>query len=137
VTEDEAFWEKLDELPPEESTIEEMRAAGADLDAPQYVEHYLLFPFVSQAQGAAEELRGQGYAVGFDRDFEEDEWTLVAARQMPVSVRSLRQIRDQMEKLAGARGGSYDGWNVRLEGIESGVPVADEDDYGVPDEDED
>ena len=102
------------ELSDEQSTVEELEEAGADLSQPLPVQHFLYFPLSSLAYGASAELRGQGFDAEVEEDFEQGEWVVVATRQMLVSVGELRRLRARLSALAEGRGGVYDGWNIPL-----------------------
>jgi regulator of RNase E activity RraB len=115
-----------DEFSQEEATVEELQELGVDLSERQRLEHYLYFPFASQAEAVAEELRGQGFEVAIESEEDGDSWLVLARHEIPISVRSLSEFRSRFESLAGVRGGEYDGWNVPLE-----LP----DDAGLADDD--
>lgn len=115
-------WEHYDTMTEEEQTVFELREGGADLSKPQKLEHYLLFPVASMAHGAARELERTGYRVVVEPDEEaESGWSVVAGHAVLVDVRTLRQLRAQMEVLARGHGGEYDGWNVPYESAESAL----------------
>ena len=112
---------------PEEETLEELREAEADLSSPHLLEHYVSFPFASQAYGAAEALRSRGFDAEVGQDEEEPEdWLVVARHELVLTLRSLAEVRRHFEELATLRGGEYAGWLVRLD--EEGDWEYDEDD---------
>ena len=116
-----------EERSPEEETLEELREAEADLSSPHLLEHYVSFPFASQAYGAAEELRSRGFEVEVGEDEDgPDEWVVAARHELVLTLRTLAEARRHFEQLARLRGGDYGGWLVRLD--EEGDWEYDEDD---------
>lgn len=102
----------MSELTEEEQTIEDLRDADIDLSQPHKLEHYLSFPFATQANAVGDELRQQGYLVVVDYDEDDELWVVVAGHEVTISVRSLRDLRSRFEQIAFARGGEYVCWNV-------------------------
>jgi regulator of ribonuclease activity B len=102
----------MSELTEEEQTIEDLRDADIDLAQPHKLEHYLSFPFAAQANAVGEELRQQGYLVVVDYEEDDELWVVVAGHEVPISVRSLSDLRSHFERIAFARGGEYVCWNV-------------------------
>ena len=104
-----------DERSHEEATVAELHELGVDLSQRHPLEHYLYFPFASQAQAVADELRAQGFQVAVETEDEGETWLVLARHEIPISVRSLSDLRARFESLALVRGGDYDGWNVPVD----------------------
>ena len=100
---------------PEEETLAELREAEVDLSSPHVLEHLVSFPFRSQAEGAAAELRSRGFETEIEADDETGQWDVVARHRLVCTVRSLREARTTFEQFALLLGGEYDGWLVRLD----------------------
>ena len=92
--------------------LEDLRMAGFDLRAPLPVEHYLHFDAAAPAQGAAEELRREGFAVDVEPEDERPGWVAYATRATVPGVGELLRMRDRVVGVAAAHGGEYEGWNV-------------------------
>ena len=104
-----------DDFSHEEATVEELQELGVDLSQRHPLEHYLYFPFASQAEGVAHQLRDEGFQVAIESEEEGESWLVLARHEIPISVRSLSEFRSRFETLASMRGGEYDGWNVPLD----------------------
>lgn len=102
----------MSELSEEEQTVEDLRDADIDLSQPHKLEHYLSFPFASQANAVGDELRQQGYRVAVDYEAEDELWLVIAGHEVPITVRSLSDLRSHFERTAMSRGGEYVCWNV-------------------------
>lgn len=96
----------------EEETVETLRDADIDLSQPHKLEHYLSFPFSSQAHAVGEELRQQGFLVAVDYEADDELWLVVAGHEVPITVRSLGDLRSHFERIAVGHGGEYVCWNV-------------------------
>jgi hypothetical protein len=92
--------------------LEELRFAGFDLSTGVSVEQYLQFPVASMAQGAAEELRRDGFDVDVEPDEESGGWVVYVTRTATPVVEDIVRAHARASAAAGAHGGAYDGWNL-------------------------
>lgn len=81
------------------------------------VDHYLYFPTREQAERAADRLTRMGYTVrceerGNDQEgVGEQSWLVLASHFLvPDDSLALDRISDELERLADAEGGEYDGY---------------------------
>ena len=88
-----------------EEYLEDLRMAGFDLSAPLPVEHYLHFEVASTAQGLAEDLRREGFAVDLEPEDERDGWVAYATtgdaacdRRAPPRARAGRARRGRARR---------------------------------------
>jgi hypothetical protein len=100
-------------------------AAGQRVEAPRQsthlspisVDHYLYFPTRKQAKQAASRLRSMGYVVrdeesGYAQDrATEKSWLVLASHFLePGDDHAVHRISSELESLADAEGGEYDGF---------------------------
>ena len=100
-------------------------AAGQKVEAPRQstrssplaVDHYLYFPTRKQAKRAASRLRSMGYAVrneepGYAQErAAEKSWLVLASHSLePEDALAVHRISSELESLANAEGGDYDGY---------------------------
>ena len=95
-----------------EEYLEDLRMAGFDLSAPLPVEHYLHFEVAATAQGLAEELRREGFAVDLEPEDERSGWIAYATRATLPATAELLRARQRVAGAAAAHGGDYEGWNL-------------------------
>jgi hypothetical protein len=95
-----------------EEYLEDLRMAGFDLSAPLPVEHYVNFAVAATAQGLAEDLRREGFAVDLEPEDEREGWVAYATRPTLPTTPELLRMRDRVAGAATAHGGEYEGWNV-------------------------
>lgn len=104
--------------------LEAMREAGADLNKPAHIIHYLYFKSMSAAELAATELRGRGFekvdvhpAPGsslWKRLRGKCEYSCVAETHAVPSEANVFATTRQMNELAEKHGGDYDGWEASI-----------------------
>jgi hypothetical protein len=109
--------------------LEELRFAGLDVSTGVSVEQYAQFPAAATAQGAAEELRREGFDVDVEPD-DEGGWVAYVTRTIPAVPEQIMRARDRVAAAAEAHGGSYEGWN--LVPPEQGDEIEHEVDYDIP-----
>jgi regulator of ribonuclease activity B len=86
--------------------------------SPISVNHYLYFPSRKQAERAASRLRNMGYAVRNEEQGDAQEraggksWLVLASHSLePEDALALHRISSELESLANAEGGEYDGYD--------------------------
>jgi regulator of RNase E activity RraB len=99
----------------EELAVDELREAGADLSERRRVDHYLYFPTKMHADAAYEDVRRLGFEAAVELDRETEDWLVLAAHQIVVSVPELARLRERFEALSATHGGEYDGWNIAVD----------------------
>ena len=87
-------------------------AAGVDPAVPYWVEHFLYFPRRRWAQQAARQLRHLGYEVEVSESATEGSWLVLARCQMLPTEENIDTVAEQLQELAEAFGGEYDGWGM-------------------------
>jgi len=87
-------------------------AAGVDPAVPYWVEHFLYFPRRRWAQQAARQLRQLGYEVEVSEGATEGSWLVLARCQMLPTEENIDTVAEQLQELAEAFGGEYDGWGM-------------------------
>lgn len=100
---------------PDGATLDELARAGSDLTREHLVEFYLYFPLEAAARETATLLQQEGFETRMSRNDKEQDWTLLATRQMRPELAPLRAMRDHLTALVTARGGTYDGWGTEVE----------------------
>jgi hypothetical protein len=85
--------------------------------SPLAVDHYLYFPTRKQAKRAASRLESMGYAVrnaepGYaQKRAAENSWLVLASHSLePEDALAVHRISRELEDLAKAEGGEYDGY---------------------------
>ena len=109
--------------------LEELRFAGLDVSTGVSVEQYAKFAVAATAQGAAEELRRDGFDVDLEPD-DEGGWVAYVTRTTPAVPEQIMRARDRVLAVATTHGGAYEGWN--LVPPEQGDEVEHEVDYDIP-----
>jgi hypothetical protein len=109
--------------------LEELRFAGFDLSTGVSVEQYAQFPVAATAQGAAEELRREGFDVDVEPD-DEGGWVAYVTRTVPAVLEQIMRSGNRVTAAAEAHGGSYEGWN--LVPLEQGDEIEHEVDFEMP-----
>jgi hypothetical protein len=97
--------------------VHQLRLLGADLSRPREVLHFVYFPTKEDAEDAAAELRGEGYAVEVQPSADADTnppnpWLALARKDTVVDEGAVIDMRPRFEALAAARSGEYDGWEA-------------------------
>jgi hypothetical protein len=118
LTPDPAWSRVRDELAPDawqrnliedNQVVHALESHGDRLDAPREVEHMGYFPDQDRAEAAAESLRGEGFAVTFERD-DEGEFALQAIRRDPVEPPGIHAVTWLVRETIEGLDGAYDGW---------------------------
>ncbi|MBW3569533.1 MAG: ribonuclease E inhibitor RraB [Gemmatimonadetes bacterium] len=99
---------------PDSLVIEQLRAAGADLDQATEVVVYLYFPSKDAAVAAAQQVREMGFPGMRVSASADDSWACIGSRQMVPELGTIRELSRGLERLANALGGEYDGWEAAV-----------------------
>ena len=93
--------------------IVQLKQAGSKLDKPHEIDFFLYFLNETAATVAAQELQGKGFSTSVQPSAHNgSEWLLQAKRSMLPTAEALVQIRKELEALAFAGQGKYDGWGA-------------------------
>lgn len=88
-----------------------LKGAGANLDLPRDVEHFLYLPSEASAKEVAERVKAEGYEVDV-HEADRGQWALVANRVELANAEAVRDRRALFESLAQQSQGEYDGWEA-------------------------
>ena len=104
----------------DERTLAEMTKAGANLSLPTATSWFLEMPSEGHARSAASVLEREGFAVDVREPADGDAtWTCRAGCEMVPSGENVRAMRARLTELAGALGGSFDGWEAAVRRTET------------------
>lgn len=78
------------------------------------LQHFFYFPKKSNADKAAEQLRAKGFSVEVRLGADKINWLALASHEPLKSGEELKELRDDLEKLAEKLNGEYDGWEISL-----------------------
>lgn len=98
-------------------TLQHLRDAGARLDEPRHVLHFLYLTGAAQAESARVRAAASGWQAEVRDPLPDhpEQWTLVCERQAAVlSLGFVRESTDFFEALADDLGGRYDGWEASI-----------------------
>jgi regulator of ribonuclease activity B len=96
----------------DEQAIAELAQAGADMDAPHAIDHYLYIPDRELAAKVAEELKQHGFRVEQRPGAAGTNWLVLASHTQLLTEPFLRSTRRLMEVIAKFGFGDYDGWEA-------------------------
>ena len=90
--------------------------AGARLDEPRHVLHFLYFASQEAAEAAAREAGARGWEAAAHPPVEDaTDWRVVAERpDLVLSAEVVRDSTDVFEEIAARHGGDYDGWEASV-----------------------
>ena len=97
--------------------LEQLKVAGADLEKPREVLHYLYLPTQQASHHVARELRAQGFEVterpsADAASHPPNPWLILARKVMIANAKSIETMRTEFEKFAKENHGDYDGWEA-------------------------
>ena len=99
----------------DEQAIKEFAQAGADIDAPHAIDHYLYVPDRELAAKVAEELKQHGFSVEQRPGALRTNWLVLASHKQLLTQPYLASTRRFMEALIARFGpGEYDGWEAEV-----------------------
>jgi hypothetical protein len=102
--------------PPEDEDLErlaELRAMGSRLELPHPVRGFLVFDTESSARQAAELLGKEGYRCSV-RAGQDGTWAITAVTRLVPTPGAITKLREQLQGIALAQGGTYRGWDAPL-----------------------
>lgn len=95
--------------------IAQLAAAGADLNAPRTVLHYIYVPNKGSADSVGNELRQRGFCIEQRLGADGENWLVLATHEVVVSEALMKSTRLAMEALIAKFGsGEYDGWEAEV-----------------------
>ena len=95
--------------------LDQLRAAGSDLNKPHRIEFYLYLASEADAEAVGRELRPMGYAVAVRPGVNGTNWLCLASRTMLPTIQGLSEARGVLSPLALRYRGAYDGWDAAIE----------------------
>ncbi|KQV88164.1 ribonuclease E inhibitor RraB [Pelomonas sp. Root1237] len=100
---------------PDVRMLSQLRRAGSKLDQPHKIDFFLHLPEHGAASVVAEILSMRDFSAVVLPDAEgKASWTVQASRTLIPGANSLVEIRQQLSRLAGEHGGTYDGWGAEV-----------------------
>lgn len=102
--------------PPSEEDLEriaDLREQGSKLDLPHPVRGFLAFDVEAAASAAMDQLRRDGFTCAI-RAGADGSWTVTAIRQLVPSPGAITKLREQLEAVGSAQGGTYRGWDAPI-----------------------
>jgi Regulator of ribonuclease activity B len=98
----------------DERVLEHLAELGCDLAAPVDVAHYLYLPQRACADAVTRALERRGWETAAGR-CDDASYLVVATRRAVLSSPGVGETRRELEALAAAHEGVYDGWEARAE----------------------
>jgi regulator of RNase E activity RraB len=100
------------ELGPDQQVLDQLSAAGSNLERPHPIEFFLYFPTEELANRAASEIKAEGFNVKVELGADKSSWLCLATRQMTPRYEDLTRIRKRFDEIARKFQGEYDGWGT-------------------------
>ena len=95
-------------------TLNRLEKAGSDLSKPHEMEFFLYFPDEASANAAAADIREQGFVVEVRPAAEGTDWLCFAVKTMVPAHEDVVAVGRELNAIAGAYGGEYDGWGAAV-----------------------
>lgn len=102
--------------PADRQVLDVLRRQGTDLRSPHHIDHYLYFPDKAVAERASQVLLGRKYTVDVRPAARGREWLVFVSHTCVLTPEIVAGTISEMESLAAAFGGEYDGWEADVEG---------------------
>lgn len=102
--------------PPEDedlARLAELREQGSRLDLPHPVRGFLVFPAEATARQAADLLGREGFSCTVRADHD-GSWVTTAILKIVPTPGAITKLREQLEAVTSANGGTYRGWDAPL-----------------------
>jgi len=96
------------------AVLRRLAKGGSNLSKSHPIDFFLYFPNEQAAEGAAAELRNDGFGAQVQRGADEGNWLCHATRSLVPAHAELVAIRARLEGIAASRGGQYDGWGTPI-----------------------
>jgi hypothetical protein len=93
--------------------LQALEEAGSDLSQPHPLEFTFYFASRDTATAALPDLQARGYTAGL-WDPQGGKWRVVAVREAVPTLESLAGFEAEMEEVASAHEGEYDGWGSEV-----------------------
>ncbi len=93
--------------------LAELRERGSRLNLPHPVRGFVEFDGERTARAAADALRKDGFTCTV-RAASDGAWMVTTVRPLVPTPGAVTKLREQLESLAAAHGGSYRGWDAPL-----------------------
>src|SRR5262245_4729712 len=100
--------------------VSQLAKAGANLEQPLVVDHFLYFPSQRASEDVRDELSAEGYSVQHGPAPNGKQWSVKASRAMLITVDAITSERHRLTSLATTHGGEYDGWGAAVRPAPSG-----------------
>jgi Regulator of ribonuclease activity B len=94
--------------------LDQLRKAGSDLSQPHEVDNFLYFADQASAQQAADRLAPSSKTVQTSPAAQGQGWLTKAVVVVVPTTTNIAQMRIQMEAVAQASRGDYDGWGAPI-----------------------
>lgn len=99
---------------PDQQVIDQLEAAGSDLNRPHKVEFFLYFPSEDIAKSAAEDLKDEDLTFEIRTAAMGPGWLCLGTKEMVPKHSELVRLRRIFEALAKRLNGEYDGWETAV-----------------------
>jgi hypothetical protein len=98
----------------DERLVARLRAEGSDPFKPHDIDFFLAFGDPATASSVCAELRARGFAVDLQTTADASDFphTVHVTRSLPLAVSEIKPICNDLDALARARGGRFDGWTA-------------------------
>ncbi len=98
---------------PDEQVLDRLKTKGVDLTKPHSVEFFLYFGEQKDAGKAADQIKALGFQIEIrPPGGSASNWLCYSTKTVVPELATLREIRRQLEPIAAAQGGLYDGWSI-------------------------
>lgn len=101
-------------MTPDEAVVQQLMEVGADLSRETEVNVYLYFDTETAARQVAAMLLRMGFAKAATNASLNSRWGCVGSTGMVPELAGIQRMSAQLEALASAYGGEYDGWEAAV-----------------------
>ncbi|HKX30484.1 MAG TPA: ribonuclease E inhibitor RraB [Blastocatellia bacterium] len=111
---------QIDSKPPDlpdgdQQILDQLRAAGSNLNKPHAMEFYIYLPTRESAERVATEIESEGFQVEVKRAPQGAAWLCFVTRRMVPERAKIAAIGKRFNALARRFDGEYDGWLTSIE----------------------
>lgn len=99
---------------PDQQVLDQLKAAGSDLNKPHKVEFFQYFPSEDVAKSVAADLKGEGLTFEIRTAAMGPGWLCLGTKEMVPKHSELVRLRRMFEALAKRLNGEYDGWETAV-----------------------
>ena len=93
---------------------DELRRAGADLDAPHESRHFFYVPGVKAAQQFARSLKRPERRIEIETSARKGYWLVAVIQSVVVTPENMSSLKTEFEAAAAPFAGEYDCWQVAV-----------------------